>query len=144
MDVNDYSNAHGEWLAVMSAPRVGKHRGAPGGPVDGLQAQAQGAGRRDGSRWVHARAGRGRFEVRRPVKAAVAAVACVAGLAGAGAVGRVSAPSEPAACHVPSLPSGDAISVDQAGNANTPPLRGGVAEFVCTDGTWVRVSGYGN
>ncbi len=32
MDVDNYSNAHGEWLAVMSAPRVGKHRGEAAGP----------------------------------------------------------------------------------------------------------------
>ena len=32
MDVDNYSDAHGEWLAVMSAPRTGKHRGAPAGP----------------------------------------------------------------------------------------------------------------
>ena len=82
--------------------------------------------------------------MRRPVKAAVAVVACAGALAGAGAAGRVSAPSEPAACHSPALPSGDAMSVDQAGNASMPPVRGGVAEFVCTDGTWVHVTGYGN
>jgi hypothetical protein len=39
--------------------------------------------------------------------------------------------SSPAACHSPDLPSGDA-------------MRTGTAERVCTDGTWVHVSGYGN
>jgi hypothetical protein len=49
----------------------------------------------------------------------------------------------PRACSGPSLPSGDAMSVGRDGNAVSPP-SGGVAEFVCTDGTWVRVDGYGN
>jgi hypothetical protein len=37
----------------------------------------------------------------------------------------------PAACSHPSLPSGDAARV-------------GGQMFVCTDGTWVHVAGYGN
>lgn len=75
-------------------------------------------------------------------KTAVAVVLAGGALVGAGAVGRVSAPSEPAACSHPSLPSGDSMSVDQAGNGSSP-ASGGV-EFVCTDGVWVRVTGYGN
>jgi hypothetical protein len=44
---------------------------------------------------------------------------------------RAYAGSSPPACRSPDLPSGDA-------------MRTGTAERVCTDGTWVHVSGYGN
>lgn len=51
----------------------------------------------------------------------------------------------PRACSSPSLPSGDAIKVDSHGNAWTPgtDVKDQVAEFVCTDGAWVPVTGYG-
>ena len=74
----------------------------------------------------------------------MAGVALAAALAGGYEVRVVTGPSAPAACHGPTLPSGDAISVDRAGNADTPPDVGGATEFVCTDGMWVRVAGYGN
>ena len=54
----------------------------------------------------------------------------------------------PAPCRVAGsqLPSGDAISVDSAGNGWTigSKVSGPVQEQVCTDGTWVDVSHYGN
>ena len=56
--------------------------------------------------------------------------------------------SVPAPCHVAGsqLPSGDAIKVDAAGNGWTvnSKVSGPFSEFVCTDGTLVRVTGYGN
>jgi hypothetical protein len=48
----------------------------------------------------------------------------------------------PAACHAPNLPSGDAISVSAVGAASAPAAGG--TEYVCTDGTWVHVTSYGN
>ena len=54
----------------------------------------------------------------------------------------------PRACVVAgnTLPSGDAIAVDARGNAWGVEDRTGprVRELVCTDGTWVHVTGYGN
>ncbi len=53
---------------------------------------------------------------------------------GAGSIGwagPVTPPSAPRACSDPYLPSGD-VKANPGGR-----------EYVCTDGTWVRVSGYG-
>ena len=75
------------------------------------------------------------------VKSVAAVTLAGSALVGAGLVGRATA-SGPAACSRPSLPSGDSMSIDDAGNG-TSPASGGL-EFVCTDGTWVRVTGYGS
>lgn len=85
------------------------------------------------------------------IRHVIAAAAAAAGLALAGLGGYALHPQAitPAPCKVASsrLPSGDAIQVDAHGNAWTFGSRvpGGVLEqFVCTDGTWVKVTGYGN
>jgi hypothetical protein len=80
------------------------------------------------------------------VAIAAAAIVVNAGAATAAAVfasppAVASAPSE---CHHPTLPSGDAVSVNARGDADTPPDQPGAAEFVCTDGQWVPVQHYGN
>jgi hypothetical protein len=51
----------------------------------------------------------------------------------------------PRGCSDPSLPSGDAVAVtvSGAGDGSAWRLPHAGREFVCTDGTWVRVSGYG-
>jgi hypothetical protein len=52
-------------------------------------------------------------------------------LTGNGLASRPAPPPSPRACTRPALPSGDVA-------------RAGGTERVCTDGTWVRVTGYGN
>ena len=88
------------------------------------------------------------MRIRRITAAAAAAAASLA-LAGLG--GYVLHPEaiSPAPCAVASslTPSGDAILVDRHGSAWTfgSTVPGGVLEeLVCTDGTWVKVTGYGN
>lgn len=78
--------------------------------------------------------------------AAASAAACLA-LAGLGGYALHTQAAVPARCHVSgsSLPSGDAIKVDAAGNGWTAStdVKGPYRELVCTDGTWIPVSGYG-
>jgi hypothetical protein len=66
-------------------------------------------------------------------------------VASAGAAGYAVHDGGPRACVSPALPSGDAIMVDVHGDAWTvgSHVSGPVRELVCTDGSWVRVSGYG-
>jgi hypothetical protein len=66
----------------------------------------------------------------RTIGTLTAIAAAAAGL-GFGAAHWTEPAAGPAACARPSLPSGDA-------------MRAHGAEFVCTDGTWVHVTGYGN
>ena len=78
---------------------------------------------------------------------AAIAAASAFGLAGAGGYVLHSQAAGPRACPVAheSLPSGDAISVDAAGNGWTigSKVSGPVQEMVCTDGSWIPVTGYG-
>jgi hypothetical protein len=80
---------------------------------------------------------------------AAAAVLLAAGTAGGATGYALRSPSaSPAPCHVASswLPSGDAIDVDVHGSAWTAgsKVAGPLRQFVCTDGSWVAVSHYGN
>lgn len=74
---------------------------------------------------------------RMAVPAAALLVVALAG--GADGYALHSQPAEPAPCQVArtSLASGDAARL-------YVPQQHSMQEFVCTDGTWVHVTGYGN
>ena len=82
----------------------------------------------------------------RKIIAAIAAAGAF-GLAGLGGYVLHSQAVSPAPCPVAHeyLPSGDAITVDAAGNGWTvgSKVSGPVQEMVCTDGAWIPVTGYG-
>lgn len=92
----------------------------------------------------------GRTSTRRPVRKLAAAVVLAATAAIAGGTGYAlhTQAGSPAGCAVAghTLPSGDAMKVDSQGNAWTEDSKvpGPVSTFVCTDGTWVHVTGYGS
>lgn len=68
-----------------------------------------------------------------PLPAALGSALLISAV-GAGSIGwagPVSPPSAPRACSHPYLPSGD-VKADAGGR-----------EYVCTDGTWIPVAGYG-
>ena len=78
------------------------------------------------------------------MKSVVAAVASAVLAAGLTFV-AVPHAAGPQSCSDPSLPSGDAVAVtvSAAGDGSAWRLPHAGREFVCTDGAWVRVSGYG-
>lgn len=83
------------------------------------------------------------------LKRTIAAAAALLATGIAGSTGyalHTTTTNAPRACHSPYLPSGDAIQVDTRGNAWSFGSRtsGPVRWYVCTDGTWVHVTGYGN